>query len=512
MYSYADRLRAVELYLRLGKRLNATIRQLGYPTKNALKGWYREYVENRDLRVGAVARAPKFSEAQKQAALEHFRTHDRCISATMRALGYPGRGTLTVWVREAFPETRTSMVGRSWHPGYSEDVRQAGVIGLCGGDETAQQVADRLGVSRPTLYSWKDQLLGHEAHTSMKRRKASPKVPEREELERQLETLQRDVRQLQLEHDLLKKANELIKKDLGVDLQILSNREKTQLIDALKENYRLPELLAELRIARSSYFYHRARICLVDKYAAVRLSLAEIFEANRRCYGYRRMQASLARQSVMISEKVVQRLMKQEQLVVAKPRRRRFGSYLGEISPAPENLINRDFHAKAPNVKWLTDITEFQIPAGKVYLSPIIDCFDGMVISWSIGTQPDAGLVNTMLDAAIGTVDDGEQRPIIHSDRGAHYRWPGWLNRISNAQLVRSMSRKGCSQDNAGCEGFFGRLKTELFYPRDWKAITIEQFVAEVDAYIRWYNEKRIKLSLGSLSPVEYRQSLGLNL
>ncbi|WP_407803176.1 transposase, partial [Staphylococcus aureus] len=88
--------------------------------------------------------------------------------------------------------------------------------------------ADRLGVSRPTLYSWKDQLLGHEAPSSMKRRKSNPKVPEREELERQLEALQRDVRQLQLEHDLLKKANELLKKDLGVDLQILSNREKTQ--------------------------------------------------------------------------------------------------------------------------------------------------------------------------------------------------------------------------------------------------------------------------------------------
>ena len=170
------------LYIRLGKRLNATIRQLGYPTKNALRGWYREYVQNRDLRVQAVARAPKFSEAQKQAALEHFRTHDRCISATVRALGYPGRGTLTTWVREAFPEARTSLVGRSWHPGYSEKVRQAGVIGLCNRDETAQQVADRLGVSRPTLYSWKDQLLGHEASSSMKRRKASPKLPEREEL------------------------------------------------------------------------------------------------------------------------------------------------------------------------------------------------------------------------------------------------------------------------------------------------------------------------------------------
>lgn len=267
----------------------------------------------------------------------------------------------------------------------------------------------------------------------------------------------------------------------------------------------------QLGIARSSYFYHRARANLEDKYVTIRRSLAEIFESNHRCYGYRRLQASLARQSVTISEKVVQRLMKQECLVAARPRRRRFGSYLGEISPAPENLINRDFHAKTPNEKWLTDITEFQIPAGKVYLSPIIDCFDGMVISWSIGTQPDAGLVNTMLDAAIDTVTDAAGGTIVHSDRGAHYRWPGWLTRISDAKLVRSMSRKGCSQDNAACEGFFGRLKTELFYPRDWKTITIEQFVREVDAYIRWYNEKRIKLSLGSRTPVEYRESLGIS-
>lgn len=101
------------------------------------------------------------------------------------------------------------------------------------------------------------------------------------------------------------------------------------------------------------------------------------------------------------------------------------------------------------------------------------------MISWSIGTQLDAGLVNTMLDAAIETVVDGEARPIVHSDRGAHYRWPGWLTRIGDAKLVRSMSRKGCSQDNAACEGFFGRLKTELFYPRDWTATTIEQFVKE---------------------------------
>lgn len=197
-------------------------------------------------------------------------------------------------------------------------------------------------------------------------------------------------------------------------------------------------------------------------------------------------------------------------MLAPKPKRRRYGPYLGEISPAPENLIHRDFKAAAPNEKWLTDITEFQIPAGKVYLSPIIDCFDGLVVSWTIGTRPDAELVNTMLDAAVETVAQSNDRPVVHSDRGAHYRWPGWLSRISDANLFRSMSRKGSSPDNAACEGFFGPMKTELFYPRNWQATTIEQFIEAVDSYIRGCNKKRIKISLGSLSPIGYRECLGL--
>ncbi|MET3493983.1 transposase-like protein [Variovorax boronicumulans] len=406
MYSYEDRVRAVQLYIKLGKRVRATIRQLGYPTKNALKGWCREFEQRLDLPVGYAGRPPKYSQAQKEAAVEHYLTHDRCIAATMRALGYPGRGTLTAWVREALPETMKALVGRSAPPRYPEALKHAGVIGLCNREEGAQAVAEKLGVCRPTLYNWKNQLLGREAPASMKRHNNSVPVPEREELERQLEALQRDIRQLQLERDLLKKANEILKKGLGVDLQLLTNREKTLLVDALKELYGLPELLVQLELARSSYFYHRARVKVADKYLAVRRSISDIFELNHRCYGYRRLQASLARQCVTISEKVVQRLMKQESSVVSKPKRRRYGSYLREISPAPENLINRDFQAAAPNEKWLTDITEFQIPAGKVYLSPIIDCFDGLVISWSIGEHPNAELVNTMLDAAIETVAD----------------------------------------------------------------------------------------------------------
>ncbi len=115
---------------------------------------------------------------------------------------------------------------------------------------------------------------------------------------------------MQLEHDLLKKANELLKKGLGVAPQLLSNREKTLLVDALKCSYALAELLAELDLARSSYFYHCARLKRPDKYADARLAIADVFQSNHRCYGYRRMRAALSRRQLHISEKVVQRLMK----------------------------------------------------------------------------------------------------------------------------------------------------------------------------------------------------------
>lgn len=114
-----------------------------------------------------------------------------------------------------------------------------------------------------------------------------------------------------------------------------------------------------------------------------------------------------------------------------------------------------------------------------------------------------------MLDNAIGTLNTGE-RPVIHCDIGRHYRWPGWLEQVNAAGFIRSMSCKGCSPDNAACEGLFSRLKTEMYYGRKWSGITPEKFMQHVDAYIRWYNERRIKLSLSAISPGMYRQQHSL--
>lgn len=496
MYSYEDRMKAVQLYIKYGRSAAAVVRELGYPSCKNLRRWYRTYVETGGLPVGARPK-PKYSIEQKQRAVDHYLSHGRCLARTARALGYPCVELLGKWIDELHPGSRKRFIGKARGITLPRAQKQHAVIELCSRQGAASAVASRVGVSRQVLYKWKDQLLDDETLSAMKRHKDPLPGDEQTALEQEVESLQRRIHRLQLEHDILTKANDLIKKDPGIDPQLLTNREKTLLIDALREAYTLSELFAQVRLPRSSYFYHKARLRLPDKYANVRHAITNIFELNHRCYGYRRIRAVLSRRGITLSEKVVRRLMTEEMLVVSTTKRRRYSAYRGEISPAAENLVNRNFRAGAPNQKWLTDITEFQLPGGKVYLSPMIDCFDGLVVSWAISTRPDAALVNSMLDVAIDTLLDDE-KPIVHSDRGAHYRWPGWLARIEDAELIRSMSRKGCTPDNAACEGFFGRLKTEFFYPRDWRGTTLEQFMEKVDSYICWYNEKRIKVSLGN--------------
>ncbi len=174
MYSYEDRVRAVELYLKLGKRIKATIRQLGYPTKNSLKAWCEEFEKRGDLQKEYVRAKPKYSEEQKNVALEHYVNHGRCFAFTLKALGYPSRQLLTTWVRERYPETRKCVVGKVGRPAASLASRQAAVYELCTREGSALAVARKLDVDRVTLYNWKNQLLGREAPASMRRQKGSP--------------------------------------------------------------------------------------------------------------------------------------------------------------------------------------------------------------------------------------------------------------------------------------------------------------------------------------------------
>ena len=245
---------------------------------------------------------------------------------------------------------------------------------------------------------------------------------EKAELEAKVKRLENDVYKLQLERDILEKAGDILKKEEGINLDQLTNREKVFLIDALRNKYKLNELLPVLKLSKSSYCYQVQCIKSKDKYKELRQQIKELFMCNKEIYGYRRIHCLLRKDGIIVSEKIVRRIMNEEQLIVKAARKRKYNSYKGEITPEVDNIIKRDFSAKKPNEKWLTDITEFHIPAGKIYLSPIIDCFDGMVVSWTIGTSPNSKLANTMLQKAIEQLDPSEH-PLVHSDRGCHYRW-----------------------------------------------------------------------------------------
>jgi len=138
-------------------------------------------------------------------------SHGQCIAATTKALRYPGRGTLVAWLDELHPERNKRVLGKASGIRHTPELRQTAVIDLCTRRESAEEVAKRIGVSRPTLYNWRNRLLGQEAISAMTRRNDPPQTSEKATLERQIESLRRDIRKLQIEHDILKKAHEIIK-------------------------------------------------------------------------------------------------------------------------------------------------------------------------------------------------------------------------------------------------------------------------------------------------------------
>lgn len=424
----------------------------------------------------------------------------------IRILGYPTkRDTLTSWYKDRdkymIPD-EYSYIPKAQKVS-KDDIQRCLLDGM-----SVESTAKELGYSTQTIYKWRKIFFNEGLDINMERKKYAHK--ERDTISaKEMEQMKAQLHEMQLEIDILKETINVLKKDPGVDQTALKNREKAMIVDALKNKYSLPILLERLQISHSSYYYQEKIKQRTDKYSEVRKRIKKLFEDNKSRYGYRRIHCLLKQDKFFVSEKIVRRIMKEENLHVISKKKRSYNSYQGEITAAVDNIINRNFHADSPNKKWLTDITEFSIPAGKVYLSPIIDCFDGLPVVWTIGTSPNAELTNSMLDAGIALLKEHE-KPIVHSDRGNHYRWPGWIERMERAQLTRSMSKKGCSPDNSACEGFFGRLKNELFYGRSWDNVSIEEFIHALDEYIYWYREKRIKISLGGMSPLDYRRSKGL--
>lgn len=268
----------------------------------------------------------------------------------------------------------------------------------------------------------------------------------------------------------------------------------------LRHDYPLPALLKAAGLSRSTFYYQAKVLEAGDKYAGLKMRIRAIYERHKGRYGYRRITVALGHAGVAVNHKTVQRLM-QGLGLKSLVRPKKYRSYRGQLAAAP-NLLARQFEASGPNQKWVTDVTEFNVRGDKLFLSPVMDLYNGEIVAYEMLERPVFALVGRMLKKALARLSD-QERPLLHSDQGWQYQMPAYRRQLIDHGLNQSMSRKGNCLDNAAMESFFGTLKSEFFYLNQFASIA--QLRQGLQRYIHYYNHHRIKLKLKGLSPVQYR-------
>lgn len=257
--------------------------------------------------------------------------------------------------------------------------------------------------------------------------------------------------------------------------------------------------------------------------------LKPIYDENKSRYGYRRMILAVDRDillSLGVGRDRIRKVLKENHLLGIQGRNHKYRSYKGDNGESKENLLLiketkdgkeslvRDFKTTGPNQKWTTDVTEFKLPYGKLYLSPILDMYDSSIISFDISISPNLEQVRRMLAHAFEKYEklDGL---IFHSDQGWQYQHKTYMEELKNRNIKQSFSRKGNCMDNSLMENFFGILKNEMFYGHEDEFASLEDLKKAIEEYINYYNTKRINEKRKGLSPLAYRQqslsSLELN-
>ncbi|MDO6761745.1 IS3 family transposase [Tamlana sp. 2_MG-2023] len=269
----------------------------------------------------------------------------------------------------------------------------------------------------------------------------------------------------------------------------------------LRHKYDLNVLLHHTDMAKSSYYYHQKRSILIDKYKEIKKLIIQIYHHHKGRYGYRRITLEINKRGFIINHKTISKLMNELGLK-SLIRIKRYQSYKGQIGETAPNILQRNFKSVKPNKKWATDITEFKVFGNKLYLSPIIDLFNGEIISYELSEKPNFKQVVTMLKKSFKKIPN-QTNLILHSDQGWQYQMKQYQRLLKEKGITQSMSRKGNCLDNAVIENFFGILKSELFYLNNYKSTT--HLKNDIKEYIKYYNNERIKLNLKGMSPTEYR-------
>ncbi|WP_244853067.1 IS3 family transposase [Bacillus sp. J14TS2] len=315
----------------------------------------------------------------------------------------------------------------------------------------------------------------------------------REELEKELEYLR-------MENAYLKKL-----RGLSSEREI-TNKVKAKVIFELRHAFPMIKMIKVANLVRSTYYHIVNSWKQPDPDRKWKRRITFIYHRHKGRYGYRRITDVLKEKGYEINRKKVLRLMRDLRLQCIV-RIKKYKSYKGAYGKAARNILKRNFKAEKPNQKWVTDVTEFKLLGEKLYLSPVLDLFNGEIITYTLQARPTFDLVETMLDQALKSTKKGDKL-LIHSDQGWHYRMPQYRRKLKGNKIRQSMSRKGNCYDNAVIENFFGILKYEFLYLQEFDSI--EHFKIELKQYMYYYNHLRIKSKLNRKSPVAYRENFTL--
>jgi len=269
----------------------------------------------------------------------------------------------------------------------------------------------------------------------------------------------------------------------------------------------LSALLDIVKMPKSVFYYHRCQFEVKDKYADLKQRITTLYHKHKGRYGYRRITQALKQLECHHNHKLIAKLMR-DMKMRSKIRRKKYRSYKGQQGKIAKNYLQRQFDADGPNKRWLTDITEFKVGDDKLYVSPILDCYNNEIVSYTLSRRPTYDLVSLMLDKALNKIKTCRDNSLmLHSDQGWHYQMKPFRQVLKQRGIKQSMSRKGNCLDNALMEGFFGTLKCETIYIDTPQSI--EQLEQQIHEYMHYYNNERIQLKLKGLSPVQFRtQSL----
>ncbi len=283
------------------------------------------------------------------------------------------------------------------------------------------------------------------------------------------------------------------------------------ILETINANPELPH------ITRSDYYYHLKHEDKDYKHDDLMNTIIDIFYKNKSRYGYRRITLELANRGININHKTVKRLMSKMGLY-GLCSKSKYKSYKGDMNGTVKNLLldkevdevkhkttyKRNFSTSKPNEKWTTDVSEFHIKPGKLYLSPILDMFNGEIISYSLSTSPNFNQTIDMLTKAFDK-HSNLSGLIFHSDQGWQYQMAQYHKILQDKGIIQSMSRKGNCLDNCVMENFFGKLKCEMFYGHEYEFNTIEELKQAIEEYIAYYNNERIQTRLKGLTPCQAR-------